>query len=86
MVKIEEDSSRQLIMKRCMLRGTNLRYCKSISGIIAITRCQYSTWFIVVLNTELRPHLVVPAIIAIAEPWVLGSVLWKLGSVWAIVG
>ena len=83
-MKTEEDS-RQLIMKRCMLRGTNVRYCKSVSGIIAIARCQYSTWFIVVLNTGLRPHLVVSEIIAIAEPWGSGSVLWKLGSVWAIV-
>ena len=29
-----------------------------------------STWFIVVLNTGLRPYLVVSEIIAIAEPWV----------------
>ena len=36
-VKTEEDG-RQLMMKRCVLRGTNVRYCKSISGIIAITR------------------------------------------------
>ena len=34
--KTEEDT-RQLIMERCMLRGTNVRYCKSILGIIAIT-------------------------------------------------
>ena len=67
-----------------MLRGTNVGYCKSVIGIIAITRRQYSTWFIVVLNTGLRPHLVVSEIIAIAEPWVSGSVLWKLGGVWAI--
>ena len=80
MVKTEEES-RQLMMKRCMLRGTNVRYYKGVLGIIAIPRHQYSTWFIVVLNTELRPHLV----IAIAEPCVSESVLWKLGSVWAIV-
>ena len=72
------------MMKRCMLRGTNLRYCKSVLGIIAITRRQYSTWFIVVLNTRLRPHLVVSEIIVIAETWVSGSVLWKLVGVWAI--
>ena len=82
-VRTEEDS-RQLIMKRCMLRGTNVRYSKSVLGIIAITRRQYSTLFIVVLNTELRPQLVVSEIIAITEPWVSGTVLWKLGSVWAI--
>ena len=83
-MKTGEDSS-QLIMKRCMLRGTNVRYCKIVLGIIGITRCQYSTWFIVVLNKGLTPHLVVSEIIAIAEPWVSGSFLWKLGSVWAIV-
>ena len=48
-VKTEEDT-RQLIMRWCMLRGTNVRYFKSILGIIPITRCRYSTWFIVVLN------------------------------------
>ena len=48
-MKTEEDS-RHMKIKRCMLRGTNVRYCKSILGIIAITRCRYSTWFIVVLN------------------------------------
>ena len=68
-------------MKRCMLRGTNVRYCNGVLGAIAITRRQYSTWFFVVLNTGLRPHLVVSEVIAIAEPWVSGSVLWKLGSV-----
>ena len=66
-VKTEEDGW-QLMMKRCLLRGTNVRYCKGVPGIIAIPRHQYSTWFIVVLNTELRPHLVVSDIIAIAEP------------------
>ena len=65
-VKTEEDS-RQLIMKRCMLRGTNVRYCKSVLG----TRRQYGTWFIVVLNTGLRPRMMVSEIIAIAEKmWV----------------
>ena len=29
-----EDDSRQMIMKRCMLRGTNVRYCYSGSGIV----------------------------------------------------
>ena len=76
--------SRQLIMKRYLLYDTNVRYCKSVSGIIAINRRQYSTWFILVLNTGLRPLLFVSEMIAIAEPWVSGSVLWKLGSVWAI--
>ena len=65
-MKTEEDT-RQLMMKRCMLRATNVRYCKSVLVIIAITRRRYSTWFIVVLNTGLRPHLVVSEIIAIAE-------------------
>ena len=67
------------MMKRCMLRGTKVRCCKSVIEIISITRRQYSTWFIEVLNTGLRPHLVVSEIIAIAEPLVSGSVLWKLG-------
>ena len=39
-------------------------------------RRQYSTWFIVVLNTELKPHLVFSEIIAIAEPWVSLSVIY----------
>ena len=82
-MKTEEDS-RQLIMKRRMLRGTNVMYSKNVLGIIAIIRRQYSTWFIIVLNTGLRPHLVVSEIIAIAESCVSGSVLWKLGSVLAI--
>ena len=62
-----------------MLRGTNVSYCKDVIRIIAIPRHQYSTLFIVVLNTELRPHLVVSEIIAIAEPWVSGSVIGSLG-------
>ena len=33
MVKTEEDS-RQMIMRRCMLHGTNVRYFKSILGLI----------------------------------------------------
>ena len=82
-MKTEKDS-RQMIMKRCMFLGTNVRHCKSAIGIIAITRRQYSTWFLVVLNTGLRPQLVISEIIVIAEPWVSESVLWKLGSVWAI--
>ena len=84
MVKTEEDSRQLIFMKRCMLCSTNERNCKSLLGIIAVTRRQYSTWFIVVLNTELRPHLVFSEIIAIAEPWVSLSVIGKLGSVWAI--
>ena len=51
-VKTEEDSS-QLMMKGCMLRCTNVRYCKGFLGIIAIPRHLNSTWFIVMLNTEL---------------------------------
>ena len=56
-MKTEEDS-RQLIMKRCMLRGTNVRYLKELTFIgvtclIAAPKHQYFTWFI-----------------TITEPWV----------------
>ena len=35
--EVEEDTcTRQLIMKRCMLRGTKVRYCKNVLGINAI--------------------------------------------------
>ena len=69
------------MMKRFMLRGTNIRNCKGVLGIIVIPRHQYSSWFIIVLNTELRPHLVVSEIIAGSQEVFFGSLgvsgLWS---------
>ena len=59
------------------------RYLKSVLGIIVMTRRQFITWFIAIVNTGLRSQLVVSEIIVIAEPWVSESALWKLESVFA---
>ena len=66
------------INKKSFLART--RHCGGVSGIIAITRYQYSAKFIVMLNSNLGLHLVVPGIIEITEPRALGRVLWKLYS------
>ena len=52
-MKNEEDG-RQLIVKRCIIRDTNVRYCKEISGIIAMHRHQTSFWFIVNMSLVMR--------------------------------
>ena len=51
-----------------------------VSGIIAITRYKYSAKFIMVLNSNLGLHLVVPGIVEITEPRALVRVLGKLYS------
>ena len=56
------------------------RHCKGVSGIIAITRYQYSAKFIVVPNSNLRLHMVVPGIIEITEPRAPARVRGKLYS------